>query len=498
MLLEGLTDEQKAALAYEWERWYARPSQREPAAPWLYWLLLAGRGFGKTRIGAEWIRRKARVHGRLHLIAPTAADARDVMVNGESGIMAISPPWERPSYFPSRRQLVWPNGAQALLFSGEDPDSLRGPQCEALWADEIAAWQYPQETWDMALMGLRLGPSPQACVTTTPKPIRVIRDLVTDPDCAVTSGSTFENLENLGPSYKTIIGRYEGTRLGRQELYAELLEDEGLAYRFSELIHCVKAFAIPGEWERSEGMDFGSTAPTAWCVYATDYEGIYVCFDEFYEPGLPSETAPKILTLRGRGGRPQPWEGHDSEGWKLASNVVWGDPQSMANRPAIAGRFGARTSIGQEFADYGVPVTPANNDRSAGYIRISELLRRDPARRFPEWHHFGGTYGPDEAGAPRLFFFGDRCLNLVAQLKDAPIEEEGRPLAGEAVQGSWESSNGHAHAQLRYWALSRPGASTEPVVLPSDPRERVWVESMRRMSDPDLVDDDEDVFVRSI
>jgi phage terminase large subunit-like protein len=217
-------------LVYTWEGWNSRPSQHEPTGSWLYWLLKAGRGFGKTRIGAEWVRKQARHVPIIHLIAPTAADYRDVMVNGDSGIRAVSPPDERPTFYSSRRQLEWPNGAIALCFSGEDPESLRGPQCYKLWADEIAAWQYPQETWDMALFGLRLG-DPQACITSTPKSIQTVKQLVNDPDCVVTGGSTYENLANLGPTYRTIISRHEGTRLGRQEIHAELLDDEGLAYR---------------------------------------------------------------------------------------------------------------------------------------------------------------------------------------------------------------------------------------------------------------------------
>ncbi|AWN24672.1 ATP-binding protein [Deinococcus irradiatisoli] len=220
-----MSDEDAAAILYDWQIW-ARPSQLLPAGDWTTWLLLAGRGFGKTRTGAEGIRELlARGYGRLGLIAPTAADTRDVMVEGESGILATSPPWARPIYEASKRRLTWPNGAQAALYSADEPERLRGPQHDAIWADELAAWRRP-EAWDMAMFGLRLGERPLALVTTTPKPVRLVRELLSDPTTFVTRGSTYDNSANLAPSFVAqIVKKYEGTRLGRQELHAELLDD---------------------------------------------------------------------------------------------------------------------------------------------------------------------------------------------------------------------------------------------------------------------------------
>lgn len=189
--------------------------------------MLAGRGWGKTRTGGEWVNDSVRQgrYGRFHLIAPTAADVRDVMVEGEAGILRISQPYERPHYEPSKRRLTWPNGATASLFSADEPDRLRGPQCEAAWLDEVAAWKYP-ETYDMHLMGLRLGTDPRQVVTTTPRPIPIVRDLVKNPTTAVTRGTTYENRANLAVAFfDQIIRKYEGTRLGRQELHAEILDD---------------------------------------------------------------------------------------------------------------------------------------------------------------------------------------------------------------------------------------------------------------------------------
>lgn len=191
------------------------------------WLVLAGRGFGKTRTGAEWIRWKVETAQarRVALVARTAPDARDVMIEGESGILSISPPWFRPKYEPSKRRLTWPNGAMATAFSAQEPDLLRGPQHDAAWCDEVAAWEHA-DAFDMLMFGLRLGDNPQVVATTTPRPVKLIRDLLTDRYTHVTRGSTYDNVINLAPAFKEqIIAKYEGTRLGRQELYAEVLDD---------------------------------------------------------------------------------------------------------------------------------------------------------------------------------------------------------------------------------------------------------------------------------
>jgi predicted phage terminase large subunit-like protein len=210
----------------DWRVW-ARASQLPPEGDWRIWLLLAGRGFGKTRSGAEWVRAQAEsgAASRIALVAPTARDARLVMVEGESGLLAIAPDTMRPVFEPSKRQLTWPNGAIATLFSADEPDRLRGPQFDAAWCDELAAWRYPQ-AWDMLMMALRLGTNPRVVVTTTPKPVKLVRALLASPDCAVTRGGTRDNAGNLAPGFlAAILKQYEGTRLGRQELDAELLED---------------------------------------------------------------------------------------------------------------------------------------------------------------------------------------------------------------------------------------------------------------------------------
>ena len=193
------------------------------------WLLLSGRGFGKTRVGAEWVIHRAK-HGPyfpIALVGQTKADVRDTMIEvGESSVLKISPPWFKPEYEPSKRRLTWPNGMIATVFSGDEPDQLRGPQHGSAWVDELAKFQYPKESWDNLILGLRLGDKPQAVVTTTPRPIPIIKELVADSSTHVTVGSTYENIANLSPVFiREVIKRYENTRLGQQELYGALMLD---------------------------------------------------------------------------------------------------------------------------------------------------------------------------------------------------------------------------------------------------------------------------------
>lgn len=186
---------------------------------------LAGRGWGKTRVGAEWTHETTLTVGRVALVAPTAADVRDVMVEGESGILATAPPNHRPLYEPSKRRLTWPNGAIATTYSADEPDRLRGPQHGAAWADEVAAWKRP-EAWDMLMFGLRLGSDPRAVVTTTPKQVPHMRAIKKAPHTVIIRGRTKDNAANLAPAFLTaIVSKYEGTRLGRQELDGEDIED---------------------------------------------------------------------------------------------------------------------------------------------------------------------------------------------------------------------------------------------------------------------------------
>ncbi len=205
----------------------ARQNQTPPSGLWTAWILLAGRGFGKTRTGAEWVRSQVESGkaGRVALVARTPAEIRDTMIQGESGILSISPPWAMPEYESTKRKLTWPNGATAYLFSSYEPDQLRGPQFDAAWCDELASWKYPRDTWDNLAFALRLGSDPRCVVTTTPKPVALLRELVARPDVIVTRGTTYDNEDNLAPGfYAHIRAQYEGTRTGRQEIHADLLD----------------------------------------------------------------------------------------------------------------------------------------------------------------------------------------------------------------------------------------------------------------------------------
>lgn len=228
-LLADLDDATAEVLLYDWPLW-ARPEQVPPTGFWWCWLILAGRGWGKSRTGAEYIRARVEsgVAGRIALIGETAADVRDVMVEGESGILAVSPRWFRPKYESSKRRLTWPNGAIATTYSGEDPDQLRGPQHDTAWADELAKWRYADEAWSNMEFGLRLGTDPRVVVTTTPRPIPIVRQLLADSGTVrpTTNLSTAVNRMNVSRRFvERVISRYAGTRLGRQELDAEVLDD---------------------------------------------------------------------------------------------------------------------------------------------------------------------------------------------------------------------------------------------------------------------------------
>jgi phage terminase large subunit-like protein len=186
---------------------------------------MAGRGFGKTRAGAEWTRECVRDFPLVNIIGATADDARDIMIEGESGILGICARDERPIYRKAARSLEWPNGARTLIFTADEPERLRGKQHQRLWLDEIGAWRYP-DAFHQAMLGLRLGSDPRWCGTTTPKPTALIRELVADPTVQVTYGTTYDNRDNLADTFfTTIIRRYEGTRLGEQELAGRLLTD---------------------------------------------------------------------------------------------------------------------------------------------------------------------------------------------------------------------------------------------------------------------------------
>jgi hypothetical protein len=229
----------------------ARPAQRPPEGDWRTWLLLGGRAAGKTRTAAEWVRDEVRRGARrIGLVAPTAADYRDTMIQGPSGLLAIAPPWDRPRFEPSKRRLTWPNGAVAICLSADRPERSRGLQFDRLWCDELCAWGYPQRMWETVLLCLRLGDRPRAVITTTPRPIGILSRILGDATTRVSKETTFANARHLAPEFiGEIAAMYEGTRLGAQELHAEIVDTTAAARfpSFSEARHVLeKAEYVPG------------------------------------------------------------------------------------------------------------------------------------------------------------------------------------------------------------------------------------------------------------
>ena len=224
--MKALRRSDQTALDTYWPH-AARPEQIAPGGDWVIWVFLGGRGAGKTRAGAEWIRSQVRQGARrIALVAPSYADAREVMIEGESGLKNIGMPSEKPRYESSRRRLIWPNGAVGHVFSAEDPDGLRGPQFDTAWADEFCAWSYAEETLSNLRFGLRLGTNPRLVITSTPRPIVALRNLLLEPSVMVRKASTLANKAHLSPVFmRTIFDTYGGTRIGRQELSGEILDD---------------------------------------------------------------------------------------------------------------------------------------------------------------------------------------------------------------------------------------------------------------------------------
>lgn len=226
--VDSLTDEEAAHLHHDWSFW-SRPPQRIPngmGEQFRVWLFRGGRGAGKTACGAQTTRQMIETCPRIHLVGPTAADVRDVMIEGESGILSVFPADQRPNYESSKRKITFHNGAEALLFSAEEPERLRGPQAHWAWLDEVASMQRGQEVFDMLMLGLRLGSAPWALLTGTPKPLPWLRSLSDRHDSVTTTSTTYDNLRHLAPGFiRDVLSRYEGTRLGRQELLAEWLDD---------------------------------------------------------------------------------------------------------------------------------------------------------------------------------------------------------------------------------------------------------------------------------
>lgn len=278
-----------------------------PPGDWPLWLLMGGRGAGKTRAGAEWIRARALGHrwcqpdgaGRIALVGETFSDVREVMVEGVSGILAVHPKADRPTWIPSRRRLEWQNGAVAQAFSSEDPEALRGPQFDIAWCDELAKWHHAEETFDMLQFGLRLGLRPRQLVTTTPRPVPLLKRLLKQRGSVVTHAPTRANALFLAPGFlEAIVGRYAGTRLGRQELDGEMIEDRPDALWSREGLEAVRVEAVPEAFSRIViAIDPPATASKTSDACGIIAAGLaddgkaYILADRSRAPAKPSEWA---------------------------------------------------------------------------------------------------------------------------------------------------------------------------------------------------------------
>lgn len=303
-LLGNLTPKEALALSYCWEFW-ARPAQLPPAVKWRIWMILAGRGFGKTRSGSELVIKWAMEGGkkeRIALIGATAGDVRDTMIEGESGILMVSPPWFFPHYEPSKRKITWPNGAIAKCYSADKPDRLRGSNNSKAWADELCAWQR-LDAWKQLMLTLRLG-TPQCIVTTTPRPMPLLKEIIARKGTVLTQGSTYENRENLAEEFfEEIIGQFAGTRLGAQELDATILEDvEGALWTPGLIEKQIwrEGGSLP-EWVRIVvGVDPATTQgadrdETGIVVAAKDQEGRGFILEDCSLAGSPEEWAREVI-----------------------------------------------------------------------------------------------------------------------------------------------------------------------------------------------------------
>lgn len=288
-----------------------RNAQQPPRGEWRAWLIFGGRGSGKTRMGAEWV--NGMVHAlppfsavkssNIALVGETLADVREIMIDGPSGIMAVSRT-ERPRFEASRRRLLWANGATASMFSSEDPDSLRGPQFDAAWCDELAKWRNLQETWDMLQFGLRLGTKPRQVITTTPRPLPLLKAMIADPAIPVWRMRTEENAANLAPGFIDHVSElYGGTRLGRQELDGELIEDNPDALWSRPLLEKIYCPDVPDLKRIVVAIDPPASAnkkSDACGIVAAGFDGAgiaWVLADASLAPAKPHEWARRAIAL---------------------------------------------------------------------------------------------------------------------------------------------------------------------------------------------------------
>ena len=399
-----------------WEL-HARVHQSPQFDDWLIWLLLGGRGSGKTRTGAEWVREQVAYHGKSHiaLVAPTFNDAREVMLEGESGLLHIGYPSERPTFASSRRRLEWPNGAVGHIFTAEEPDGLRGPQFDAAWADEFCSWAYPEDTLSNLRLALRLGETPQLVITTTPRPIPALKKLMTAKGVLISRGRTADNADNLAPTFLAAMqDAYGGTRLGRQELGGEFIEDlDGALWTramleaayteerpdCSKIILAIDPPVTSGEWSDACGLIVAGRAGEGRNAKA------YILYDGTVQGRSPEGWARRAIELA------QEWDvdyilAETNQGGELVTSILRMFDPHMAIRSVHASRSktaraepvallyeqgrvshcGRFTALEDELAMIGTESLTRSPDRGDALVwAVSELLLK--SRAVPRIRH---------------------------------------------------------------------------------------------------------------
>jgi phage terminase large subunit-like protein len=369
-ILKALSNEQAKRLLWDWSFW-ARPKQLPPPGDWATWLIRAGRGFGKTRAGSGWAHQRAMDHpGRwIALVARTPADARDYMIEGPGGFLRNTPPWERPKYESSKRRLTWPNGSWATIYSDEEPDQLRGFSGDTAWLDEFAKFKNAQDGWDNLQFGMReiSADRPRRLITTTPRPIPVLRKIMNSPLTVTVAGTSHENAENLDPSwYSETLAAYEGTRLGRQEIFAEILDD------------------VPGALWTRELID---NARKPRCL--PDMARVVVAVDPSGTRGAEDGGDWIGIVVAGKG--------VDGRGYVLAdrscklSPAQWGRRAVDAYREFSADRIIAERNYGGAMVEHVIRSTDRNVSYSEVTASRGKIVRAEPVSALYEQKHTDGT-----------------------------------------------------------------------------------------------------------
>jgi phage terminase large subunit-like protein len=421
-LAAALDPDELSFLLADWQVW-ARddqlpPSTRDAGEAWRVWLILGGRGAGKTRAGAEWVRARAlgitplatEPASPIALVGETIGDVRRVMIEGPSGLLAIHGAGERPRFEPSKQQLVWPNGSVAQMFSAEDPESLRGPQFAAAWCDEVAKWRAPERTWDMLQFGLRIGSAPQVVATTTPRPVPLLKQLLADETTVVTRSATADNAANLAPTFMSeMMRRYAGTALGRQELLGELIEDEAASLWRRDWIERARVARAPELTSVVVAVD-----PPVTATAASDACGIVVA-------GIGPDGRAYVVADR-------TLQGREPTQWARAAIAAYKD--FMADRIVAETNQGGDLVVGVlRQVDAAVPVRQVRATRG-------KWLRAEPvAALYAEGRV--AHVGVHEALEDQMCLFGadglvrkrspDRLDALVWALTDLMIDRGGRP-----------------------------------------------------------------------